>query len=48
MAMAAWAQGIPSRDRDLVEEQGKVGTILRDVRIGMTLRWMKSGAEILR
>jgi alkylated DNA repair dioxygenase AlkB len=43
-----WAHGIPSRDRDLVEDQGIVSTILRDVRISITLRWMKPGAEILR
>lgn len=43
-----WAHGIASRDRDLVEDQGKVSTILRDVRISITLRWMKPGAEVLR
>lgn len=44
-----WAHGIPSRDRDvLVDPQGEVRTILRDVRISITLRWMKPGAEVLR
>lgn len=43
-----WAHGIPSRDRDLVLDRGQVRTILRDVRISITLRWMKPGAEVLR
>lgn len=44
-----WAHGIPSRDRDVVvDPQGQVRTILRDVRISITLRWMKPGAEVLR
>lgn len=43
-----WAHGIASRDRDLVEDSGKVSTILRDVRISITLRWMKPGAEVLK
>ncbi|KAJ9100481.1 hypothetical protein QFC21_003520 [Naganishia friedmannii] len=45
----SWAHGIPSRDRDVVmDADGKVATILRDVRISVTLRWMKPGAEVLR
>jgi alkylated DNA repair dioxygenase AlkB len=44
-----WAHGIPSRDRDVVADaQGQIRTILRDVRISITLRWMKPGAEVLQ
>ena len=43
-----WNHGIASRDRDLVEDSGKISTILRDVRISITLRWMKPGAEVLK
>lgn len=45
----SWAHGIPSRDMDVVmDADGKLATILRDVRISVTLRWMKPGAEVLR
>lgn len=44
-----WAHGIPSRDQDVIADpQGQVRTVLRDVRISITLRWMKPGAEVLR
>lgn len=48
-----WKHGIPARDRDRVEveaaESGGAGwqTLLRDVRVSITLRWMREGANVV-
>lgn len=48
-----WTHGIPARDRDRVsvdsEDDSGQGwqTLLRDVRVSITLRWMRDGANVV-
>ncbi|WVQ98001.1 hypothetical protein IAU59_005121 [Kwoniella sp. CBS 9459] len=44
-----WTHGIEGREHDVVEREGGQGreTILRDLRVSVTFRWMKEGADIL-
>lgn len=48
-----WTHGIPARDKDRVacdsEDGSEQGwqTLLRDVRVSITLRWMRQGANIV-
>jgi alkylated DNA repair dioxygenase AlkB len=42
-----WAHGISSKTEDLVQGESGVQTILRDLRVSATFRWMKEGADIL-
>jgi alkylated DNA repair dioxygenase AlkB len=38
-----WKHGIEGRDRDVVDGV----TILRDIRVSVTFRWMKQGGDVL-
>ncbi|WVR04569.1 hypothetical protein IAU60_001576 [Kwoniella sp. DSM 27419] len=43
-----WAHGIEGRESDLVVgSDGAPMTVLRDVRVSITFRWMKEGADVL-
>ncbi|WVW78524.1 hypothetical protein I302_100479 [Kwoniella bestiolae CBS 10118] len=44
-----WYHGIQGRLEDVVEnaDEGGVETILRDLRVSVTFRWMKEGADVL-
>ncbi len=45
-----WRHGIPSRLYDRVESvdrPGEATTLIRDVRVSITLRWMKEGADVV-
>lgn len=48
-----WTHGIPARDRDRVAYDSQDGseqgwqTLLRDVRVSITLRWMREGANVV-
>lgn len=45
----AWSHGIPGQMYDLVRngDGGAVATLPRSLRVSVTLRWMKDGAEVL-
>ena len=42
-----WAHGIEGRLSDTVESDGGTTTLPRDMRVSVTLRWMKEGAGLL-
>jgi hypothetical protein len=44
-----WSHGIAPRREDTVEDEdgGEVRTVLRDLRVSVTFRWMKPGADVL-
>lgn len=43
-----WAHGIEGREADTVaDEDGRTVTLPRDMRVSVTLRWMKEGAGLL-
>lgn len=42
-----WAHGIEGRLADLVHDGDGTTTLPRDMRVSVTLRWMKDGAGLL-
>lgn len=42
-----WAHGIEGRTADVVQDEAGTTTLLRDMRVSVTLRWMKEGASLL-
>ena len=43
-----WAHGIEGREEDVVlDREGREETLLREVRVSVTFRWMKEGADLL-
>lgn len=43
----AWSHGIEGRMADAVSDGERTATLPRDMRVSVTLRWMKDGAELL-
>jgi alkylated DNA repair dioxygenase AlkB len=42
-----WEHGIEGREEDLIQEGEEVRTVVRDLRVSVTFRWMKEGGDVL-